>query len=40
MFKSGFEIYLNEENVAGSGKASSYLKALDRLRQMLEIAVL
>jgi putative restriction endonuclease len=37
MFKSDFETYLNEENVAGSGKASSYLKALDWLRQMLEI---
>jgi putative restriction endonuclease len=37
MFRTDFETYLNEENVAGSGKASSYLKALDWLRQMLEI---
>jgi putative restriction endonuclease len=37
MFKADFETYLNEENVAGSGKASSYLKALDWLHKMLEI---
>jgi putative restriction endonuclease len=37
MFKADFEIYLSEENTAGSGKASSYLKALEWLRQMLEI---
>ncbi|MSU26480.1 MAG: hypothetical protein EXS27_01025, partial [Pedosphaera sp.] len=37
MVKSDFETYLNVENVGGSGKASSYLKALDWLRQMLEI---
>lgn len=37
MAKSDFESYLNEENLAGSGKASSYLKALHWLKQMLEL---
>jgi putative restriction endonuclease len=37
MHKSDFESYMNEDNVAGSGKASSYVKALDWLRKMLEI---
>lgn len=33
-----FENYLHEDNKEGSGKASSYLKALHWLRQMLEAA--
>lgn len=37
MLKEDFETYLQEENLAGSGRASSYLKALQWLRQMLEI---
>lgn len=37
MLKEDFETYLEEENLAGSGRASSYLKALQWLRQMLEI---
>lgn len=34
--RSNFETYLNESNAAGSGKASSYLRALDLLVQMLK----
>lgn len=37
MFKTDFETYLNEDQVAGSGKVNSYLKALHWLQQMLEI---
>lgn len=37
MNKVEFENYLNEDNLAGSGKASSYIKALDWLIQMLKI---
>ncbi|TAE88809.1 MAG: HNH endonuclease [Verrucomicrobia bacterium] len=37
MNKLEFENYLNEDNIAGSGKASSYIKALDWLSQMLKI---
>ena len=37
MNKLDFENYLNEDNIAGSGKASSYIKAIDWLTQMLKI---
>lgn len=37
-FKASFEKYLHEENRAGSGRASSYLAALQWLSKMLEAA--
>ena len=35
--KQAYEDYLYENNTGGSGKASSYLKSLEWLNQMLEI---
>ena len=36
-FKQAFETYLYENNTAGSGKASSYLKSLEWLKAMLDV---
>lgn len=35
--RSGFITYIFESNISGSGKASSYLRALDLLSEMLQI---
>jgi len=37
MYKSDFARYLNETNATGSGKAASYVRALDLISEMLRV---